>query len=326
MSTPLPDWATRDSFRRDPHQRHIARTNELSNLTAPAGGQVLRTPFGTGVVQPPAIRPMVAARAKFTTFPNQANDPGILLCKLLAADGTTEASAEFPVIGMEPHVLNDTLIVWQPPGGALGLAYAKRRSPFGTTQPTTQDYTYSVDSTKVVWQEFTTRQMVQLFCSNQTPNYTSLYPYTCRWWHIRDGDNYNNTTQRLGVCMRAQENNYRNYGVTDPVIWKSYGSDEACVVPALWTGEYDTSNSTPTPVFLTGYTAPTDHTDGFPDSPGFADQTWSNGAQPTDPGTSGSHPSSVGGWVQFYVSTPGGHKRQVEAYFDGRLRKIGPEI
>lgn len=56
MSTPLPDWTTRDSFRRDPHQRHIARTNELSNLTPPAGGEVLRTPFGTGVSVPPPLK------------------------------------------------------------------------------------------------------------------------------------------------------------------------------------------------------------------------------------------------------------------------------
>lgn len=321
MSTPLPDWTTRDSFRRDPHQRHIARTNELSNLTAPAGGQVLRTPFGTGIVQPPAIRPMVAARAKFTTFPNQANDPGILLCKLLAADGTTEASAEFPVIGMEPHVLNDTLIVWQPPGGALGQAYNARRGG-GTATGASQDYIYSVDSTKVVWQEFTTRVAVKVLCA-QYPNYSNTYPYTCKWWHVRDSDFWQSGSQRSGVCAKAEEFQYQKYGVTPSSgNWKEFGQNESPALPAIWTGDYDESNtSTPTPVFLTGFTPPTDHDDGFPDSPGFADQAWARGGTTLDPGTSGSHPATTNGAVQMQISVPGG-TRTIYADFQGRLTKI----
>lgn len=57
MSNPLPPWTTRNSFQRDPHQRIIDRLNGLHNITPPAGGEVLRTPFGTGVQSTPRLLP-----------------------------------------------------------------------------------------------------------------------------------------------------------------------------------------------------------------------------------------------------------------------------
>jgi hypothetical protein len=297
----------------------------IRDITVGPGLSMMRTPDGRVTISLNEINGpigMVVRRAKFTTFPDQSTDPGILLCTSYAADGTTLASDEVPVIGMEPHSLNDDLLIWRPPGGALGREYNARRAN-GTATGAPQDYTYSVDDSTVVWQEFTTRTNVMILCS-AIPDRAATYPYTCYWWHVRDSDFYENTTQRTGVAAKAEESQYWRSGVTAENEWSQFSQDITPVLPAIWTGDYDSSSpTTPKPVFLTGFTPPPQNTDGFPfpDSPGFADQAWQRGGTVTNPGTSGSHPSEVNGAIQMPISVPGG-TRTLFVDWQGRVWRI----
>jgi hypothetical protein len=295
----------------------------LSNLTAPAGGQVLRTPFGTGIVQPPAIRQVVAARAKFTTFPNQTNDPGILLCTPYAADGTTLGATEFPVIGMEPHNLNDDLLIWQPPGGAMGKEQNNHRSYSYSAAP--QDLNYSVDGKKIVWQEFTDRKAV-IMQTNSAPSATSTkYPYACYWWHILPSAG--GTAGREGFYFDCGETDYGNLGPFASSSWldvKEFGTPGPQV--GVWTGEYDPDAAVsgvpvPRPIFATGTKRIFDSNAGS-GRPAFTGQTWKFGEVNQNVGTAGSPLTPVGGAPTVTVNIPGGGIATLSFDWEGKLVQL----
>jgi hypothetical protein len=189
-----------------------------------------------------------------------------------------------------------------------------------------QDYTYSIDETKVIWQEFTTRKNVMVWTSSIYPDTTQTYPYTCLWCHVRGSDADQGTTNRVGKLAKAEEYQYQRFGVTASYLWHEPGQDATPMLPAIWTGDYDSSSpATPYPVFLTGHSTHTGIGGTSILIPGFDDQEWglATGANPvTTQGTAGTHPATMGGYANFEVTTPGGKKRRLTFDDSGKLIQV----